>query len=331
MKKGKISIIIPVYNGEKYLERCVQSVLGQSYSNYEIIIVDDGSTDQTKQKGIKLSEKYDCVQFYQKQNGGVSSARNFGLDKMTGEFALFLDHDDYLDLDYLSCLFAFAEEKQLDIVRSGYKTVNEHNQIIQKYEYSEDCVIIPKDYFQIFLETTFFGYAGGIFIRKSAIQNKRFQCSLKFAEDLEFIRNCFRNSGKMGYLNHCGYNYFIHSESMTKNSNLKMRMKECQDNIQVFASFVDYGISGDLSLGSVYQRLNLKLKYLLKTNSISYHEFRQIIKRLYAIDIFVSLRKQYRPLYPLTDIPNRILMYLLSHQQFYLYYQIVNIYQTIRK
>lgn len=331
MTKNKISIIIPVYNGEKYLERCIKSVLNQTYSYYEIIIVDDGSTDKTEQISKEFTKKYDCIKYFRKKNGGVSSARNFGLDNASGNYVLFLDHDDYLDYNYIEELLNFAEDKKIDIVRSGYKTVDSEGKIINKCKYMDNSVIIPENYFKIFLESTFFGYAGGVFISMETINDTRFNSSLKFAEDLDFIRTCFKKSGKMGYLNNCGYNYFVNLNGMTKKSDLETRIKECQDNIEVFSTFINYEVPGSLVLASVYQRLNLKLKYLLKTTSIKYSKFKIIVEELYDISNFKKLREKYNCYHFNADLKNRILIYFLQHKHFNIYYKFVKIYHFMRK
>lgn len=98
----KYSIVIPVYNGEKYLSKCLDSVINQTYDDYEIIIVDDGSTDNTKK--IIMSYKNDKIKYFYKENGGVSDARNYGISKVSGEYFMFVDADDYISTDTLKII-----------------------------------------------------------------------------------------------------------------------------------------------------------------------------------------------------------------------------------
>lgn len=95
MKEYKFSVIIPIYKVEQYLEECVDSVLRQNYSNYEIILVDDGSPDSCPIICDKYAEEFDHIKVIHKKNGGLSDARNVGLDISTGEYVIFLDSDDY--------------------------------------------------------------------------------------------------------------------------------------------------------------------------------------------------------------------------------------------
>ncbi|MCI8778348.1 MAG: glycosyltransferase family 2 protein [Bacilli bacterium] len=120
MKKNElISIIIPVYNTEDYLDKCLSSIINQTYKNIEIIIIDDGSTDNSK-KIIKQYMNKDCrISYYYQNNSGVAIARNSGIDKAQGDYIAFIDSDDYIDLTFIEkCMllskmmmfFQFAEQ-----------------------------------------------------------------------------------------------------------------------------------------------------------------------------------------------------------------------------
>lgn len=97
-----ISVIVPVYNTEKYLDQCIQSVLAQTYTNWELLLIDDGSTDASGAICDKYAEQDSRIRVFHKSNGGVSSARNLGLDNAKGEWITFVDSDDYVDPDWLT-------------------------------------------------------------------------------------------------------------------------------------------------------------------------------------------------------------------------------------
>ena len=105
----KLSIIIPAYNAAKYVERCIESIVSQGYDDVEILLVDDGSTDNTLQICDALATKYPCIKVLHKENGGVSSARNLGIDNAQGEYLMFVDVDDYLLPGALPNAMAVAE------------------------------------------------------------------------------------------------------------------------------------------------------------------------------------------------------------------------------
>lgn len=116
----KISIIVPVYNTSKFLEKCIQSILNQSFKDYELLLVDDGSTDQSGLICDQFAEKDNRVIVFHKQNGGVDSARNLGIDKARGEYYYFVDSDDELLPGCLETLISGMKTSDIDLVIGGY-------------------------------------------------------------------------------------------------------------------------------------------------------------------------------------------------------------------
>ena len=119
MMSEKISVIIPVYNVERYVREAIESVLRQTYTNWELLLVDDGSTDNSGRVCDEYASAYDEVRVFHVENGGLSYARNVGLDHAVGEWILFLDGDDYLESDALSVLRRYSED--VDIVVCGIR------------------------------------------------------------------------------------------------------------------------------------------------------------------------------------------------------------------
>ena len=114
-----ISIIIPVYNVKLYLDNCIQSVIQQSYTDFECILVDDGSTDGSSEICDQWAEKDNRIIIVHQPNGGVSSARNKGLEQAKGEYICFIDSDDWVDVDYLSAMINNLKEKETDLIICG--------------------------------------------------------------------------------------------------------------------------------------------------------------------------------------------------------------------
>ena len=106
-KKIKYSIVVPVYNAQKTIKRCIDSIFNQSCKDYELILVDDGSKDSSLEICKNACIGVECVRIIQKENGGVSSARNLGMSVAKGEYITFVDSDDYLDSDYLDSFLFF--------------------------------------------------------------------------------------------------------------------------------------------------------------------------------------------------------------------------------
>lgn len=137
MEKDKISVIVPIYNVEKYIHRCIASILSQSYKNLEVILVDDGSPDNCPKLCDEYARQDTRVQVIHKSNGGLSSARNAGLDKATGQYISFVDGDDYIDIQMLEQLYAALEKSKADYSVCNLQYVD---------EYGRKLVQFPNDY-----------------------------------------------------------------------------------------------------------------------------------------------------------------------------------------
>ena len=136
-----ISVIVPVYNVEKYLEKCIDSILSQTFKNFEIILVDDGSTDSC---GI-ICDEYERldnrVKVIHKINGGLSSARNSGLEIASGEYVAFVDSDDWIDKNMYQELYNEAKKNNADIVQCKFIKAKDENVSIYNNEFNEVEVI----------------------------------------------------------------------------------------------------------------------------------------------------------------------------------------------
>ncbi|PEQ95221.1 hypothetical protein CN481_05040 [Bacillus sp. AFS006103] len=134
------SVILPVYNVEKYLERCVKSVLNQSFKDIEIILVDDGSTDGSGNLCDKLASKHSQVQAVHKENGGLASARNFGINYAAGKYVCFIDSDDWVELDMFETLRREINDKDFDIIKFGFQKRSNSEIISKKVPFIEEGI-----------------------------------------------------------------------------------------------------------------------------------------------------------------------------------------------
>lgn len=143
----KVSIVIPVYNNEKYVEKCIESVCTQSYQDLEIILVDDGSTDSSGAICDRYAEQDSRIIVLHQENGGVSNARNNGIDIATGEYLTFVDGDDYIGTDYIGDLVKCMKENQAQMVICGMKKISTNGEVVDaivpgqyiRYEHEEWC------------------------------------------------------------------------------------------------------------------------------------------------------------------------------------------------
>ena len=125
----KITVIVPVYNVEHYLDKCLNSLINQTYKNLEIIVINDGSTDNSGTICQEYAQKDNRIIYVEQENGGLSDARNVGLDKMTGSYVTFIDSDDWVELDYVEVLYKKIIEYQVDISVGNYYSYNEDEKL----------------------------------------------------------------------------------------------------------------------------------------------------------------------------------------------------------
>ena len=153
-----ISVVVPVYKVEKYLDKCVQSILAQTYKDFELILVDDGSPDDCPRLCNEYAEKDNRVRVIHKKNGGLSDARNAGVSVAKGEYITFIDSDDYIAIDYLSTLLSLKDKYSSDISVVGMCLFKEGNNPIIRKDYKEFCysneVALEKMFYQDTLDTS---------------------------------------------------------------------------------------------------------------------------------------------------------------------------------
>ncbi len=214
-----ISVIIPVYNVEVYLKDCLESVVNQDYEAKEVLLIDDGSTDTSGSICDEYAQRYSYIRVIHKKNGGLSSARNRGIDEATGEWIIFLDSDDvWTDNKCLSKLHNYVTSLDLDLVRFEYQAVNEKLEPIEPRVYDksivEDCV---SDNYNLVK----FGIAGEWFavlylLRKNLLKSLRFNEQTRFQEDIDFYSRLFAaKTMRCGYLNEKMYLYRKRTSSIT--------------------------------------------------------------------------------------------------------------------
>ena len=138
-KKPLVSVVIPVYNVKQYLAQCLQSVINQTYSALEIILVDDGSSDGSGEACDAYASKDNRIKVIHKTNGGLSEARNVGVDRMTGEYLLFVDSDDYIHIEMIQKMMTPIIQKKADLVIAGYKEFRDGTYVEKDIEQSRSA------------------------------------------------------------------------------------------------------------------------------------------------------------------------------------------------
>lgn len=214
-----VSVIIPIYNVEKYLEECAESVVNQTYSNLEIILSDDGATDSSGAIADRLAATDDRIRVIHEENGGLSVARNRGLDIASGEYVMFVDSDDTVSLDIVERLLGIMIETDTDIVISRHPT-NVHGQFIEMKNPEDVNVYSREEIVRLFLERKIPSSAWGKLYRRSTIGDTRFVPRL-FNEDAVFSADFLPKVRKAAYTGLVLYNYRTNDASLTNNFSTK--------------------------------------------------------------------------------------------------------------
>lgn len=217
----KVSIIIPVYNSEKTIERCLESIYHQTYSNYEIIVINDGSSDGTLAILNQQKASHDNFILINKKNEGVSIARNLGLERATGEAILFMDADDFIREDYLELMVSSLIKNDCKIVISGYKVLNSSTVLSDILSLKENKGIVSKNVGLKLLVSSFkerlYGYVWRCLFDSSLLKSIRFENNLKISEDFLFICQAINSTDKVYLLPEEAYYYVCNPESVTAN------------------------------------------------------------------------------------------------------------------
>lgn len=223
-KEDLISIIVPVYKVEKYLKRCLDSIINQTYTNLEIILVDDGSPDNSGKICDEYALKDNRITVIHKENGGVSSARNTGLNSSTGKWISFVDSDDWIDENYFSTMMRNINDDVDVIICSYNRVVNEKYEQI-RYFYKTKSLNNYEYLNNVLNPQSGFGFCHMKLYRKKVIHEINFNENLKVGEDALFNLKISSNIKKAIFIPDTLYNYRINSESVVKKFDIEYVQK----------------------------------------------------------------------------------------------------------
>lgn len=339
METNLISVIVPVYNNEKFLERCIQSVLNQSYKYIELILVNDGSTDNSGSICDKYSKNYDRVKVIHQVNSGVSVARNTGIINARGEYIQFLDSDDYLEANMCEKLYKSITKNSSDMVICGYiqnyrrKSIKQpcKNKVLLRFE------DLSKE-FKYLYENWLINCPWNKLYRREKIE-LLFKEDMSLAEDLffniDYISNC---RGNISLISDCLYNYSI----ATENSLTSRYRDDLFQNIISSYNYVYKFCKHNLLQGDYEVGLNnilVQNLYGLLQNEVFNNEIK-LLNKIKNIKIYLSdntVRKALKN-NTLRSFKYKIINYFEKHKVFMLVYIfflskkiIKNVYFTVYK
>lgn len=295
----KLSIIMPVYNVEKYIEKCLKSIINQNNNDYELIIVDDGSLDNSVDIAKKITNKRRNIKIYSKENGGLSDARNYGLSKATGDYITFIDSDDEIEYNYVdSIIKSIKKNNNPDFLLFGYyidyiKDENLYNSetIIEKT--SDLFLNNKKNKFSI-NNSSYIGYAWNKVYKYEIIKDNKllFEKGLQYIEDIVFNNNYFNFANHISIIDQALYHYKQYSNTIT----LGKKINEAQFEYDIRAINCYKKISNKILFDSknnlnkyIRSRFNWSIKLLLNNNRydliINYSDYIKNNKQIFNTNI----------------------------------------------
>ncbi|MCI8700657.1 MAG: glycosyltransferase [Clostridia bacterium] len=275
----KVSIIIPAYNAEKYIERCLKSVLAQKYENKEVIVINDGSTDKTEEKISKYINK---IKYIKKKNGGLSEARNVGIEKATGKYIMFIDADDYIEKDLLKNLKPYIDE-DIDMIKYKAKKVTEKGEEIQLMDGPIFETIKGEEAFSKMCFTDQLMETAWIYLyKKELLKKNKFQFSKGlYHEDFGLIPLVILKAQTFVSTDICGYNYVQSENSITRNEDYQKTKRKAYDLLIHYDKIVK-----EIEKYKIQEKTKQDVRtfctnsILLRTNELDKEDKKQYIKEI---------------------------------------------------
>ena len=272
----KVSVIVPVYDVEKYLEKCLNSIVNQNFKDFEIIIVNDGSPDNSEKIINEFLDKYDNIKYLKKENGGLSSARNYGIKYSSGKYLLFIDSDDYIENNMIELMYNKIISDNSDIVVCefnydfggrmvrSYSNLNYTNDEKKKY-----LLTPPMACIRMYKRTLF--------------NNIEFKDGIYY-EDLEINPKMILYANKISFLDNALYNYVIRDNSIMRNTKFNSKLHDIYSVL-------------DSNYNLLYDKYPFEIEYmyivhLLRTASLRFLDYEKGKREL---DRIVSIIKDKFP------------------------------------
>ena len=252
MNNELISIIVPIYNTEKYLRQCLDSILNQTYTNFEVLLVNDGSTDSSGMICQEYVENDSRFRYFEKENGGASSARNLGLERSGGAYITFIDSDDWVEPNYLDVLYTALKENDTDVAISTYKRFAQDGVFYLRSYSREDDEFLnigtrSRDSFLEILprlgelDHSFYSISSKL-IKREIIGNLLFDEQISYAEDLNFFFHLYLGVESVVFVRDYTYVYRTHDASTSQNVNELQALQELEIYKKMFQQIDRMGL-----------------------------------------------------------------------------------------
>ncbi len=289
----KLSIIVPVYGVAKYLPKCVDSLLAQDISNYEIVLVDDGSPDECPQICDEYSTKYSNIRVVHQVNAGLSAARNSGVSIAEGDYIMFVDSDDYLQSNILGTLMEQVEQEQLDVLRFDYQNVRQTEaggyEVFQpnKYPHQVDtcCEVVDGETY-LDERMSYACYAVQFIVRRELAVQELFTPKIHF-EDVDWTPRMLLAAKRVNSTQLVVYNYLVRQGSITQVQGDKSKLrKNLEDSILVMHTLTTLRMKYPTCQWLRRMISSSAVGVLTRVARVFYSERREYIYRLREMKVF---------------------------------------------
>lgn len=209
-----VTIVVPVYKVEKYIDRCIKSILNQTYKNLEIILVDDGSPDNCGKICENYAQKDERIKVVHKENGGLSDARNAGISISNGKYISFIDSDDYIDPEYIELLYKTIKKDKSDMAISSHKVIYENGTVLEKAT-KEESILKPKEVLKRILYDDGIDLSAWAKLYKIELFKEIRYPKGRLFEDAATTYKLVDKCEKISIISRSTYNYIIRGNSIT--------------------------------------------------------------------------------------------------------------------
>lgn len=311
-----ISVIVPIFNAEKYLHRCIKRILAQDYTDYELLLIDDGSIDNSATICDEFAKYDNRIRVFHKENGGVSSARNWGLDKAIGEYIMFVDSDDYMLPGMLEVMVSTLKAKSADLVVCGTtETGGGYWRPIADVDYSINQL---KENFVSLLHTELLSPPWNKIYKKEIIGSNRFCEDISFGEDLLFNIQYLEKCENISLIKESP---FYHEKENENSLVVKFNRNRLLDIEKVWVVVERFSEDKEGLYSKYLRDLTVYVRQLLKTKQYSWLEKKNILEEWSSVTLIKSLNLFNYKIYYL----NWFLLLLLKNKQWKLANILVNL------
>lgn len=279
----KISVVVPIYNVEKYIARCLDSILMQDYENLELILINDGSTDNVEAKINTYLEKYpDIIKYIKKDNGGLSDARNKGIEIATGDYIMFVDSDDYLEPNLLKKLSPYID-KEIEMIKFKAQKVTENGEVLGILDGPIFDITTGEEAFSEMCFEDQLMETAWLYLYKTELIK---QNSFKFAkglyhEDFGLIPLIILKAKTFISTDICGYNYVQSTNSITRTASYEKTVKKIYDLLTHYDNITNSIEKYDIkSKAKENVRIFCTNSILLRINELKKEDRKKIIKEI---------------------------------------------------